>query len=61
MKIAIVICLTVIIVALLITLPTLQKQRYEHLEEVQKRDYELARKQLEADAEVEKERVRYNR
>lgn len=47
--------------ALLITLPTLQKQRYDHLEEVQKRDYELARKQLEADAEVEKERVRYNR
>lgn len=61
MKIAIVICLTVIIVVLLITLPELQKQRYEHLEEVQKKDYELARKQIEANAKVEKERVRYNR
>lgn len=33
----------------------------QFMKKEQKRDYELARKQLEADAEVEKERVRYNR
>lgn len=57
MKIAIIICLTIILVALLAITPILQQQYYEHLEKVKKNDYELAIKQIE----LEKEKVRYSK
>ena len=57
MIITIIICVTIIIVAFIVAMPVLQSQHYEHLEEVQKKDYELAMKQLE----LEKEKVRYGK
>lgn len=47
---------TIICVALFV-LPTLQKQKYEHIEKMQKRDYELAEAQLK----LEQEKVRYGK
>lgn len=57
MKIAIIICLTIIFVVLVVVAPTLQQQYYEYLAEKQKQDYKLAEKQLE----LEKEKVRYGK
>lgn len=57
MKIAIIICLTIVICAFVFVLPKLQEQRYEHSEKIQKEDYELAKKQIE----LEKEKVRYGK
>lgn len=57
MKIVIIICITIILVVLVVMIPTIQQQYYQHLEEVQKKDYELAIKQIE----LEKEKVRYGK
>lgn len=42
MIIAMIICTTIIICALIFALPTIQSQYYEHLEKQTKLDYELA-------------------
>lgn len=57
MTIAIIICLTIVLVALIVIIPTLQQQYYDHLEKAKKKDYELAMKQLE----LEKEKARYGK
>ena len=61
MKIAIIICLTIIICVVSVVvgtvLPTLQQQKYEHLEKMQEKDYELAESQLK----LEQEKVRYGK